>query len=475
MSKRAFLSQGESIYFERQVLSLLKEKAISDEKILLSGNELPKSLERLDAYAPAGILDLEGPCIIEIKNTLNTSSIDSFEFILDKYLGRFRSAILIVYEIEQSRTRYIEKLRNSFPQARIEIYSRKDLATITGNTIDDSVLTHQHYSFNSFLKKIQDSPNNQTDKSLNINKQHISALKTSYNEDKLALFIGAGLSKSVGLPDWPQLVRSVAARVFDKHTDSPLSPDEREEVQKFFENEVPASPLIVARLLENSLKDEFAESVRESLYADIEPTASSPLLTEIGALCMPRRDRIGIVGVVNYNFDDLLEIELSRRAISHCSIMTEGNKINSNDLPIYHVHGYLPRTIALDDSHKNSLVLSEDAYHTQFSDPFIWTNITQLNLLRNNVCLFIGISLTDPNHRRLLEITAKKTSSINHYAILTDHWRGQAAKRLSEKTQALALAFKKLEEESYRNLGINVIWISNHSEVPGILSEIRGA
>jgi hypothetical protein len=471
MSKKPYISQTDGLDFERQVLSLLKDTAISEGKIILSGNELPKSLIDIDAYAPAGILNFEGPCIIEIRTTLNTASIDKFEYLLHKYENRIQSAILIIQEIEQSRPRYIERLRKSFPNVNIEIYSKRDLTSITGVEIEET--TVQHY-FNQLLKYVSDIEAQVLENTPNVNKQHTSALITAYNEDKLALFIGAGLSKSVGLPDWPQLVRSVAARVFDKHTDSPLSTEEREEVQNFFEKEVPASPLIVARLLQNSLKEEFAESVREALYANITSTASSPLLEEIGALCMPRRDKTGIVGVVNYNFDDLLEIELTRRNIFHCSIMTEGNKLNSSDLPIYHVHGYLPRTIPLDNTHKESLVLSEDAYHTQFSDPFIWTNITQLNLLRNNVCLFIGISLTDPNHRRLLEITAKKTSSINHYAILTDHWRGQAAKKLSEKTQVLASAFKKLEEESYRNLGINVIWVGNHAEIPNLLAEIRG-
>ena len=429
----------------------------------------PRNNSIVDAFAPNGILDLEGPCIIEIKNRLTSSSIKNFENIIKRLSGKFDNAILIINHAENNRPQLISKLKSDFPLVGIHIFTKSQINSLVSSPSVNLVDNSAHLK--SYIKQILQK----TFTDISPNRQHISALKTSYNADKLALFVGAGLSKSAGLPDWPQLVRSVAARVFDNHTDSPLSDLERDEVQKFFEKEVPASPLIVARLLQNSLKSKFAESVRESLYENINPDSatSSQLLKQIGALCMPRRDRTGIVGVVNYNFDDLLEIELTERGISHCSIMSEGSKINSSDLPIYHVHGYLPRKTVLDDTHKQSLVLSEDAYHTQFSDPFIWTNITQLNLLRNNVCLFIGISLTDPNHRRLLEITAKKTSSINHYAILTDHWQGQAAKKLSEKTQALAQAFKKLEEESYKNLGINVIWVDNHSEVPGILSEIR--
>ncbi|GAB2963144.1 hypothetical protein GCM10027048_34960 [Hymenobacter coalescens] len=393
---------------------------------------------------------------------------------MERYSDRIKSALLIAQEVEQSRPRILERIKTSFPNINVKILTKYELERLNPKEATNNTSPHDYIK--SLFEKakinyVQLSGLDVT--STPTNKQHIAALRAAYNDDKLALFIGAGLSRSAGLPDWPQLVRRVAAKVFDNHAGSPLSEPEREEVQTFFEKEVPASPLIVARLLQNSLKDEFTESVREALYENIESSRTSPLLEELGKICMPRRDKTGIVAVVNYNFDDLLEQELSKKGISHCSVLSEGSKIISSDLPIYHVHGYLPRSIELESIHKESLVLTEDAYHTQFSEPFIWTNITQLNLLRNNVCLFIGISLTDPNHRRLLEITAKKNPSVNHYAIMKDHWQSSSARKLSDKGQKLATVFKQLEEKLLRNLGINVIWVENHDEIPSILTQIR--
>jgi hypothetical protein len=133
----------------------------------------------------------------------------------------------------------------------------------------------------------------------------------------------------------------------------------------------------------------------------------------------------------------------------------------------------LPRTGQITPTQRDALVFSEDAYHHQFLDPYLWTNITQLNLLRNNVCLFIGLSLTDPNQRRLLEITVSKKPGLRHYAILRDHWMGKNFAALSPQGQDLAKVFKGLEESSFLNLGISVLWIKDFPDIPKLLSQIN--
>ena len=44
------------------------------------------------------------------------------------------------------------------------------------------------------------------------------------------------------------------------------------------------------------------------------------------------------------------------------------------------------------------VVFSEDAYHSQFMEPFSWSNLIQLNKLGQSTCLFVGLSLTDPEY-----------------------------------------------------------------------------
>jgi hypothetical protein len=131
---------------------------------------------------------------------------------------------------------------------------------------------------------------------------------------------------------------------------------------------------------------------------------------------------------------------------------------------VYHVHGFLPRTGKLDPD--ADLVFSEDAYHSQFIDPFSWSNLIQLNKLTQNTCLFVGISLTDPNMRRLLDVAWRKNpnKTLSHYII----------KRLPRFADGDLLdeVSKLLEEQDANALGLNVVWIDEFRELPAVLREI---
>jgi hypothetical protein len=451
--------------FERYVISLLRAQANEEGKTLLSSNEISKELSFADAIAPLGLFNLPGPVIIEIKIRYSERVLEFFKRIR-KYVSEPANFILIFEEGGIPHNRIENLFRQNFPGQTILIWGKKDLARLAEQYPDAAL------PFNSeYLEPAIDRFKRRDEKKLL--DQHITSLRTAYNSDRLALFLGAGISKSAGFPDWNELVKRISLILFDESSSPPLSDVEKGNVYKYFQSESPSSPIIVTRLLQNSYKDKFPERVRRALYSETSKENSSSLLREIGALCMPRRDRVGITSVVNYNFDDLLETELERRDIPYRIVLSDNDEPLKSELPIYHVHGFLPRTGNLTITHRQALVFSEDAYHQQFHDPYLWNNITQLNLLRNDVCLFIGLSLTDPNQRRLLEITASKKPGIRHYIILQDHWLGKHVASLSENGQLLAKVFKGLEESSFSNLGISVLWVNTFDDVAPLLAQIR--
>ena len=57
---------------------------------------------------------------------------------------------------------------------------------------------------------------------------------------------------------------------------------------------------------------------------------------------MPRRTGAKVRSVVTYNFDDLIERQLSANNIIHRCIYTENETYDPDELPVYHVHGFLP-------------------------------------------------------------------------------------------------------------------------------------
>jgi len=131
--------------------------------------------------------------------------------------------------------------------------------------------------------------------------------------------------------------------------------------------------------------------------------------------------------------------------------------------PFYHVHGYLPRSGRIPAD--SEMVFSEDAYHSQFIDPFSWSNLIQLTKLTQNTCLFVGISLTDPNMRRLLDVAWRKNhdKKRSHYIIKRNPFLSDGV--LDEVS-------KLLEEQDANALGLNVAWVKEWHEIPLFLNAI---
>jgi SIR2-like domain len=175
-----------------------------------------------------------------------------------------------------------------------------------------------------------------------------------------------------------------------------------------------SSSLILGKYLKNNLRGEFESEVRASLYASA--VRGSSLIESIANLARPQREARPLDSIITFNFDDMIEEALNKASIPNKSIFSESIYHDSHQIPIYHVHGYLPRHGKLPET---DLVFSEDAYHNQFIDPFSWSNLMQLNKLSQTTCLFIGVSLTDPNMRRLLDVAWRKNpgKTKSHYIV----------------------------------------------------------
>lgn len=202
---------------------------------------------------------------------------------------------------------------------------------------------------------------------------------------------------------------------------------------------------------------------------------TSGLLEEIGQLCIPNRGKLGIRAIIDYNFDDLIERNLKRLRVKHQSIYAEAMHPDLDALGVYHVHGFLPQDKEdYNDLGNTLLVFSEDGYHKLMLDPYNWANISQLNFMVNNTCLFIGLSMTDPNMRRLLEIAAQKKYDddlCQHYVIMRRFKINNSGK--SESIKRFENVNESLQEDFFKSLGVNVIWVNDYDEIPNLLKQIK--
>lgn len=311
----------------------------------------------------------------------------------------------------------------------------------------------------------------------------LQSLRDSFALGKLTLFCGAGVSMSAGIPGWKVFLRRLLSDLFVQH--QTLAADQGESpknLAKIYQEYFELSPIIVAQYLKNALGRDFQKTVRDALY--VSGLVSSPLINAICELCRPQRERQALHGIVNFNFDDLIEQSLERNKIKHLAIFMEGQRPTQSELPIYHVHGYLPQ--GRDPDTTADIVFSEDAYHSKFIDPFSWSNLTQLNQLNHNTCLFLGLGMTDPNLRRLLDVAMRKNpdKTLNHYIFKKRYDVDDLAKHMARRNGLsevgkhagrLVRMAEILEERDCNNLGLNVIWVDDFDDIPSLINKISEA
>lgn len=304
--------------------------------------------------------------------------------------------------------------------------------------------------------------------------EKIGLLKEALIDNQLTLVCGAGISRDSSIPDWNELLVNILNEVFfNEKLDIPESKIRAEDLISL----MPQSNLILGKYLRLVLKNDFEKVVQKHLYSyynqdrDFESTMmvqgheiinyalETNMMKAIVELARPKRRGKRLESIITFNFDDLIECALSKHNIEYCSIWKEGQIYGIDALPIFHVHGFLPNQREIDSP---NLVFSEEAYHSQFIDPYSWSNLIQLNTFSANICLFVGLSLSDPNLRRLLDISWRRNQRCKHYIIMR---KGPKKNRTDEIATMLF-------EQDANSLGLNVIWCSDFSEIPSILSSI---
>jgi hypothetical protein len=289
----------------------------------------------------------------------------------------------------------------------------------------------------------------------------IEKIKKLHRDGKLCLFVGAGISKSCGLPDWNVLSAMVIKETWpDTGPFDVLSKHERSARSSY-------SPRDAMRLAKRKLGQQFNSVVYKCLY--LEATALSSSLEAIVSLQNVRR-------IICSNYDDLLEESYTKRGIGFRSLV-QGDVLPSDtdEVLIFHPHGFLPRGNYSRNYLNDAIILSEDDYHELYASPYSWSNVIQLNLLSSFNVLFVGCSLTDPNLRRLLDIS-NKVRVPEHFTIMRNpDFELHDGKHQPDRPRwwRETLSFQKhVEEENLRERGITPIWYQDHSDLSNTLNQI---
>jgi hypothetical protein len=270
-------------------------------------------------------------------------------------------------------------------------------------------------------------------------------LRDLNQQGALSLFVGAGISMGCGLPSWGELVRRVVEEVW--------SDDKR------FAAELLAKPHgIAARYAKRQAGAKFNRIVQECLYSD--ELVLSPAIQAIA--------KSGIRNVCNLNFDDLMEeaFQIIGRDIA-VATPNEPFSPNQRGTKIFHPHGFLSRFPGDCELEVAKIVFSEDDYHGLYSEPYSWANIAQLTLLSGFSVLFVGLSMQDPNLRRLIDVARSRGFTQQHFAIFRDPTAGVSGGE--KETQERLRRMIALDLQS---LGVTLWFVDSHDTVAEVLQSI---
>jgi len=325
--------------------------------------------------------------------------------------------------------------------------------------------------------------------------QLIREVSQAYKNQELVLVLGAGVSVDYGIPNWNNLMQKLMMLTLEQQPDIALL------LSKLFSNVFMPSSVIVGRYLQHYFMNDdenlaFEGEVRRILYESTNKEEDSNLMKEIAKFCIAAGKSPNLDSIISYNYDDVLETFLTKLKldIPFRSIYGNGMSPKSGELPIYHVHGFLPEKGDL--SKDNTITLGEGIYHQQFTDIYSWNNITQINKFRDKTCLFIGTSLTDPNTRRLLDIARIQKGDRGHFHyILKKEYeesdikaelkdlllrnkvqlldKPEANRILDETARLLKDIYESFEENDCLSFGVRTIWVKDFQDYPGILSKIK--
>lgn len=261
---------------------------------------------------------------------------------------------------------------------------------------------------------------------------------------------------SCGLPDWTTLSSAIVAVKWKEGLRWQYNI--RASLRK-------GNPLDAMRIARRWHGSNFNAVVRDCLYSNgVKVSETVEAIAELE----------GVNRICTFNYDDVLEEAFRERNRVYSSVNEdEALDLLGSETLIFHPHGYLPRSRKAEADKGNfssRIILSEDDYHNLYSIPYAWSNIVQISLLMNYSVLFVGLSLRDPNTRRLLDVCKRMQTTHMHYALLKDPSYNPEDTGMESLNYA---GLDVLEEQCFEDRKILPIWFKDFSEIPSILRAIE--
>jgi hypothetical protein len=293
------------------------------------------------------------------------------------------------------------------------------------------------------------------------------ALHKAYTEGRLRMLVGAGASIRAGFPSWDELNRGLLSDFLKYDLEKTQAkglqillsvlPEITEAVHGKLGQEA------VDLVWDNLDREDFFRLVGKVLYGGraIEELPLPSLHRQIAAM-----DKMLLFTA---NYDPLLELALLR---VRDGVRLRPGEPNDNWMPyrvtldwkdnvayapgrVYHIHGF----VGPEGDYRGQVVLTEGHYFELAHDRRWKPNEAMLDILQQDgILLIIGMSLNDPNLRRLLYERSKSgLGNKEIYAV----FKGD-----EELTSAY-------QEMHWKRRGVRLTWVRDYDQIEDMLRQIK--
>jgi hypothetical protein len=303
----------------------------------------------------------------------------------------------------------------------------------------------------------------------------IKNLSSDIKDGGITLVLGSGINTGAGIPCWDELLLEIIALKSSSKRNGlfnnlcPKSPDVLTALKIFEQSEYKNHGGIVKN-------GDFDKKLRETLYQDyaLGCLSATKTLCAIGDVLVHDRSltKPRIRRVITFNVDSLLEeylLQFPDKVIPHPITQWYQSAMHFKpSIDIYHLHGFLPskeyNPKQLQKYHQaaDTKVFSDDEYWEMTSRPSSLPNVVMLNALHDSHCIFIGLSMKDPNIARWLALRANEIKASKKTQTGESDGLGKLLNRhywIEEYTDPLRIAWLK-------SRGVRTIKLNKWDEFP---------
>jgi hypothetical protein len=275
----------------------------------------------------------------------------------------------------------------------------------------------------------------------------IAHMRWQLQAERFGVIFGAGASRSLGFPNWEELVQRVAespevdGATLPTEVKKPLPIIAEVAYHEFQRRHIDEVRAVSSNTndVERLLTARWIDLIHRCLYQAV-PSSAVDLLERDAVyrhfLPVVRKSPI----TVNYNYDDTLQqLLLHTRADQDegrgFETITDPNfQHGHSNRVLYHPNGFLPRNHL--ERTADKIIFNDGTFADQVNDFVTGTFSSMLHHLSQHTWLLVGLSLGDETLRHMLHRSARRNPGHYHYHVehcptppvtLTPAMKGQAA------------------------------------------------